>query len=118
MYIPQSDVDKFWVNVGNVFVFCLFVILGLLFICIFVYASMNAISTISDVQRLRYKVYLVIAAILFMLVDLAFLVLVYSYSFEHAPKGSVPVLWVFGWPALWLSMAGGVLFRIAAENID
>ena len=79
---------------------------------------MDAISTISDVQRLRYKVYLVIATILFMLVDLAFLVLVYSYLFEYAPKGSVPILRAFGWPTLLLSMAGSVLFRIVGENID
>lgn len=49
MYIPQSVVDKFWVNVGNVFVFYLFVILGLIFILIFIYASVNVINAIQGV---------------------------------------------------------------------
>lgn len=118
MYIPQSDVDEFWGNVGNVFVFCLFVILGLLFICIFIYAAMSAISAMPDAGAVQYKVCLAIAAVLFMSVNVAFIMLVYSYSFEHAPKGSVPVLQAIGWPLLWISMIGGVLFRVAGENID
>ena len=118
MYIPQSDVDKFWGNVGNVFAICIFAILGLLFICIFIYAAMSAISTIPDAGAAQYKVCLAIAAILFISVNVAFIMLVYSYSFEHAPKGSVPVLQAIGWPLLWISMIGGVLFRIIGEDMD
>lgn len=118
MYISQSSVDNFWGNVGNVFVFCIFAILSLIFILIFVYAAMNAVSAMSDAQKPCYKVYLVIAAILFIVVDVAFLMLAYSYSFEHAPKGSVPVLQAIGWPLLWISMIGGTLFRIAGEGMD
>lgn len=118
MYISQSAVDEFWANVGNVFAICIFAILGLLFICIFIYAAMDAINAMSDAGAAPHKVCLAIAAVLFMSVNVAFVMLVYSYSFEHAPKGSVPVLQAIGWPLLWISMIGGVLFRTIGEGTD
>lgn len=79
---------------------------------------MSAISAMPDAGAAHYKVCLAIAAILFISVNVAFIMLVYSYSFEHAPKGSVPVLQAIGWSLLWISMIGGVLFRIASGDTD